>query len=160
MTPRARHARDEPLDGLDAGALRIDVVGRDRAAVQDDDAVDHLEDVVDVVGDEDARVAGVAGVAHEPQHALRLRHAQVVGGLVEDDEVAVEVHRPAMATDCRSPPESEAIGVVAGMFLLMPTRRSSSPAMRFMVSWSMRFRNRGPSAARGRGTCCARSRAG
>ncbi len=50
----------------------------------------------------------------------------------------------AIATAWRSPPESEAIGVVGGMFLEMPTRRSSSPATRFIVAWSMRLRKRGP----------------
>ena len=72
--------------------LGVDVVGDDLAAAHDDDAVDHLEDMVDVVGDEDAGVAGIAGVAHEAQHALRLRDAEIVGRLVEDDEVAVEMH--------------------------------------------------------------------
>ena len=72
--------------------LRVDVVGDDPAAAHDDDAVDHLEDVVDVVRDEDAGMAGIAGVAHEAQHALRLRDAEIVGRLVEDDEVAVEMH--------------------------------------------------------------------
>ena len=59
----------------------------------DDDAADHLEDVVDVVGDEDRGVAGVAGIADEAQHPLRLRDAEIVGRLIEDDEIAVEVHR-------------------------------------------------------------------
>ena len=70
----------------------VDVVGHDLAAAQHHDAVHHLEDVVDVVGDEDAGVARVARIAHEAQHTLRLSHAEVVGGLVEDDEVALEVH--------------------------------------------------------------------
>ncbi len=72
--------------------LRVDVIGHHATATQDHDAVHHLEDVVDIVGDEDARVARVPSVAHEPQHALRLRHAEVVGRLVKDDELAVEVH--------------------------------------------------------------------
>ena len=62
---RLGHARDDPLDRFDRGVLRVDVVGDDLAAAHDDDAVDHLEDVVDVVGDEDAGMAGVARVAHE-----------------------------------------------------------------------------------------------
>ena len=34
-----------------------------------------------------------ARAAHEVQHPLRLGDAEVVGGLVEDDQVAVEMHR-------------------------------------------------------------------
>ena len=48
---------------------------------------------MDVVRDEDAGVAGITRVAHEVQHALGLSDTQVVGGLVEDDELALEVHR-------------------------------------------------------------------
>jgi len=44
-------------------------------------------------GDKDAGMAGIARVAHEAQHALRLGDAQIVGRLVQDDEVAVEMHR-------------------------------------------------------------------
>jgi hypothetical protein len=50
--------------------------------------------MVDVVSDKDAGVSGLPGAAHEPQDALRLRHPEVVGGLVKDDQIAVEVHRP------------------------------------------------------------------
>ena len=57
------------------------------------DTVDHLEDMVNVVCDQDAGVTGIARIAHKAQHALRLRDAKVVGWLVEDDEVAVEMHR-------------------------------------------------------------------
>ena len=71
---------------------RVEVVRDDGAATHHHHAVHHLEDVVDVVGDEDAGVAAVPRLAHEAQHALRLRDAEVVGRFVEDDEVAVEVH--------------------------------------------------------------------
>jgi hypothetical protein len=47
------HPGDDQLDLFDAGALRVDVVGDDAAAAHDHDAVDDLEDVMDVVGDED-----------------------------------------------------------------------------------------------------------
>ncbi len=77
---------------LDRRGLGIDVVCDDPPSAQDDDAVHDAEDVVDVVRDEDAGVTRVARVAHEAQHALRLRDAQVVGRLVEDDEIAVEMH--------------------------------------------------------------------
>ena len=50
----------------------------------------------------------------------------------------------AMATAWRSPPESEAIGRVGGMFFAMPTRRSSCRATPFIASWSRRLRKRGP----------------
>src|SRR5208337_4071817 len=66
-------ARDHVLDLGDRGSLRIDVVGDDPAAAHDDDAIDHLEDVMDIVSDEDAGVARIARVAHEAQDALRRR---------------------------------------------------------------------------------------
>ena len=72
---------------------RVDGLSHDPAPPQHDDAIHDLEHVMDVVGDEDAGVAGVARVAHEAQHALGLRDTEVVGGLVEDDELALEVHR-------------------------------------------------------------------
>ena len=50
----------------------------------------------------------------------------------------------AIATAWRSPPESEPIGVVGGMFLVMPTCLSRSRATSFIASWSMRLRKRGP----------------
>ena len=74
--------------------LGIDVVGDDAALAQYHDPVHNLEDVVDVVGDENAGVARVAGIANEAQDALCLRDAQIVGRLVENDELAVEVHGP------------------------------------------------------------------
>src|SRR5258705_14016290 len=85
-------AGDDLLDLLDSGALGVDVVGHHLAPAQHDDAVDDLEDVVDVVGDEDAGMAGIASVAHEAEDAAGLRDAEIVGRLVEDDEVAVEMH--------------------------------------------------------------------
>ena len=51
------------------GRFRVDVVGHDLAAAQDDDAVHHLEDVVDVVGDEDAGMP--ASRAHCARSAAR-----------------------------------------------------------------------------------------
>ena len=157
-----RHAGDDQLDLVDRGLLRVDVVGDDGAAAQHDDPVHHLEDVVDVVGDEDAGVAAVAGVAHEVEHAAGLGDAEIVGRLVEDDQVAVEIHR---AGDRHRLPlaarERARSASSVGMFLVMPTRRRSSPATRFIVAWSMRLRNRGPGRpARGRGRGCGRSRAG
>src|ERR1700722_3352844 len=86
-------AGDDVLDLGDRRALRVDVVGDDLAQTHDYDSVDHLEHVVDVMRDEDAGVAGVARVAHEAQHALRLGDAEIVGRLVGDYKVAVEMHR-------------------------------------------------------------------
>src|SRR6202022_3417482 len=45
------------------------------------------------MGDKDARMPGVAGVADEVQDALGLFDTEVVGWLVEDDQVALEMHR-------------------------------------------------------------------
>ena len=73
--------------------LRVDVVGDNSAVSHDRDAVDHLEDMVNVVRDQDAGVTGIARIAHKAQHALRLGDAEVVGRFVEDDEIALEVHR-------------------------------------------------------------------
>ena len=53
--------------------LGIDVVGDDAALAQHHDPVHDLEDVVDVVGDENAGVARVTGIADKAQDALRLR---------------------------------------------------------------------------------------
>ena len=44
------------------------------------------------MSNEDAGVARVAGAAHEAKDPLRLGHAQIVGRLIQNDEVAVEVH--------------------------------------------------------------------
>ena len=64
--------------------LGVDVVGDDAALAQYHNPVHNLEDVVDVVGDENAGVARVAGIANEAQDALCLRNAQIVGRLVEN----------------------------------------------------------------------------
>ena len=46
----------------------------------------------------------------------------------------------AIATACRSPPESEPIGVVGGMFLPMPTRfKQIAGDLHPSASWSIRF---------------------
>ena len=49
----------------------------------------------------------------------------------------------AIATAWRSPPESEAIGVVGGISLLMPTSLRRSRATSFMAALSIRFKKRG-----------------
>src|SRR6185312_6929774 len=87
------HTGNDELNLLDARPFGIDVVGYDSPASHHDDTVGYLEDMMDVVRNEDAGMAGVASVAHEPKYASRLRDAQVVGRLIEDYEFAVEIHR-------------------------------------------------------------------
>ena len=50
----------------------------------------------------------------------------------------------AMATAWRSPPDSELIGVVGGMFLVMPTSRMRRRGDLVHRALSMRLRKRGP----------------
>jgi len=59
------------------------------------------------MGDKDARMPGITGTAYETQHAFGLVDTEVVGGFIEDDQVALKVQSPGqMATACRSPPDS------------------------------------------------------
>src|SRR5437763_17008210 len=88
-----RHAGDDELDLLDAGALGVDIIGNDPAAPHHDDAVYNLEDVMNVVSNEDAGMARIACVSHKAEHALGLGNSEIVGRLVKDDEIAVEIHR-------------------------------------------------------------------
>src|SRR3954471_22923716 len=76
------YAGDHALDFLDAGLFGVDVRCDDLAAPHHHNAVDHLENVMDVVGDEDAGMSGIPGIAHEAQHPLRLCDAEIVGRLV------------------------------------------------------------------------------
>src|SRR5438046_1243235 len=78
---------------LHARLFGVEVRGYDLPASNHVDTVGDLEDMMDVVRNEDAGMAGVASVAHEPKHASRLRDAQIVGRLIEDYEFAVEIHR-------------------------------------------------------------------
>ena len=54
---RFRHPGDDTFHLFHRRLLRVDIVGYHLAAAHDDDAVDHLEDMVDVVRDEDAGMA-------------------------------------------------------------------------------------------------------
>src|SRR5271168_2541496 len=54
---------DDRLDLRDRRVLRVDVVGDNSAVSHDRDAVDHLEDMVNVVRDQDAGVTGIARIA-------------------------------------------------------------------------------------------------
>ena len=125
--------------------LGVDVVGHDLAPAQHHDAIHHLEDVVDVVGDEDAGVAGVAGVADEAQDTLRLGHAEVVGGLVEDDELAVEVHG-AGDGDCLALATRERVDGRLGRDVLGDADLAQQLARRprSISCLSMRLKMRGP----------------
>src|SRR5205807_3442367 len=88
-----RHASDDELDIFDAGALGVDVIGGDPAAPHDDDPVDDLEYVMDIMSDEDAGMARIARIPHKAEHTLGFGDAKIVGRLIEDDEIAVEIHR-------------------------------------------------------------------
>ena len=84
-------AHDRGLDGQEIG-VGDGALGDDLAAPHHDDAVGDLEDVVDVVGDEEHGVAGVAHLLDEAQHAVGLLDAEIVGRLVEDDHLGGELH--------------------------------------------------------------------
>ena len=88
-----RHTRDDALDRLDRCLLRIDVVGDFLAAPQDDNTIDHLKHMVNIMCNKDTRVSGIAGVADEAQHALGLIDTEVVGWLIEDNQLTLEMHR-------------------------------------------------------------------
>ena len=127
---QGRHvgAHDDALDGQQVG-VRDGPLGDDLAPAHDDDPVGDLEDVVDVVGDEQHRVAGVAHLLDEAQHAMGLLDAEIVGRLVEDDDLGGELHgarngdRLALAAGQRVE-----TGASASSFLEMPTRLSSADA--------------------------------
>lgn len=91
--------RDDPFDLFDGRRLWNYVVCDDPSATHDDDPIDHLENMVDVVGDENARMAGVARFANETQNPLRFGNSQIVGGLIKNDKVTVELHG-ASDRDC------------------------------------------------------------
>ena len=63
----------------------------DPPAVQDDDSVGHRVDVKDVVVDEDGRLAPLADALHEVEQLLRLLEREAHGGLVENDDLGVEM---------------------------------------------------------------------
>src|SRR5439155_9414539 len=89
---RELHPGDVALDLFEVGLLPPEL--RDLVpAAEHHDPVDDLEDVEDVVGDEDARAAGGLRLAHEVEYASRLFDAEVVRGLVEDDQLGFEEHR-------------------------------------------------------------------
>ena len=101
-----------------------------------------------------------AGAAHEVEHPLRLGDAEVVGRLVEDDEVAVEMHRARdrhrLALAARERARS---ACRAGSASRCRPCAGAPLATAFIASMSSRPRSAAPSPARARGRGCARSRA-
>src|SRR3954467_1146017 len=87
--PGAGDGRDDLL----ARHVADGVVARVRAEAQDDDAVGDLEDVGEVVGDDDDRVAVLAQALDQREHLGRLPHAERRGGLVEHDDLGVAEQR-------------------------------------------------------------------
>ena len=63
------------------------------AAAQDRDLVRDLEDLVELVGDEDDRRAGLREAADDAEQLLRLERREHGGRLVEDEDVALAVER-------------------------------------------------------------------
>jgi len=104
-------------------------------------------------------MAGIARAAHEAQHALRFGDAEIVGRLVKDDQVAVEMHgardRHRLPLAARQRADRRRRRDVLGDADL-PDR---SRATVFIASWSMRFKKRGDLIGSRRGTGCARSTA-
>jgi hypothetical protein len=77
---------------LDRGLLRINIVRDLLASAQNHNTINHLKYVVNIVGDKDARMPRVAGTTDETQYAFGLVDTKIVGGLIEDNQVAVEMH--------------------------------------------------------------------
>ena len=71
--------------------LRLGGLERDPAAVEDDEAVGDIVDVVDVVADEEDRAAARAHGADEAEDLLGLGQRQRRGRLVEHDQVGLVV---------------------------------------------------------------------
>src|SRR5690349_5320585 len=86
---RFHHARNDLLNALDGCFLRINIISDFLPAPQHDDPVYHLEHMVNVMSDEDARMSRVTRTSQEAQHALSFLDAQIVGWLVQDDQVAL-----------------------------------------------------------------------
>ena len=76
------------------------------AAVEHDEAVGDVVNVVDGVRDEDGRRASSRALLDELDHLPCLGQRERGRRLVEDDQVGLEVEARAIATPSRSPPES------------------------------------------------------
>src|SRR6185436_10239777 len=90
-----RHTCNDAFNRLDRRLLRVNIVRDLLASPQNHNTINHLKYVVDIMGDKDARMPRVAGTANETQYAFGLVDTEIVGGLIEDNQVAVEVHGPS-----------------------------------------------------------------
>ena len=82
------HEGDQLLGGVHLGLRRLQ---RDAAAVEHDETVGDVVDVMDVVADEQDRAAAGAHRADEAEDLLGLGQRQRGGRLVEDDQVGLVV---------------------------------------------------------------------
>src|SRR5256885_5172121 len=84
--------RDHPRGQVGEGDLALRELAHDRSTIEDDQAIGHLVDVREVVLDVDAGAATCLHPFDEGQHLADLAHRERGGGLIEDDEVGLEVH--------------------------------------------------------------------
>src|SRR5438876_1555850 len=91
----AQPSQDTPsqdrMDFVDRGVPDA-LVQHNFAARHGNDTVAAVEDVVHVVADEDACHPLLLQAAHEADHLVRLLHREVVGRLVEDHHLRLEMH--------------------------------------------------------------------
>src|SRR5689334_10249423 len=81
----------DTMDFVDRGVLDA-LVQHHLAARHGHDAVAALEDMVHVVADEDTGDALLLQAAHEADHLVRLLDGEMVGRLVEDHDLRLEMH--------------------------------------------------------------------
>src|SRR5437762_4254977 len=84
--------RDHPRGQVGEADLAFREFAHYLPAVQDDQAIRHLVDVGEAVLDVDAGPAARLDPLHEREHLADLAHRERGGGLIEDDEVGLEVH--------------------------------------------------------------------
>ncbi len=107
-------AGDDVLDLVNGRGAGGQVVGHDLAPAHDDDAVDDLEDVMDVVRDEDAGCPlSRASRTNFRTPCVSATPRLFVGSSRMIRSLSKYIAR-AMATACRSPPDRAEMGVVAG----------------------------------------------
>src|SRR5258708_36045868 len=87
-----RHSRNDAFNRLDGRLLRINIVRDLLASPQNHNTINHLKYLVNIMGDKDARMPRVAGTANETEYASSLGETKIVGGLLQDNQVADEVH--------------------------------------------------------------------
>src|SRR5882724_537128 len=84
--------RDHPRGQVCEADLAFRELAHHLPAVQDHQAIRHLVNVGQAVLDVDAGTAARLDPLHERKHLADLAHRERGGGLVEDDEVGLEVH--------------------------------------------------------------------